>query len=117
MTKKKALKILSIAFVICVLTQYTISGLKITHASPEEEDIKTDASNYDFYYTEHITYSEYLEEIQENEKVTKTQYFQPDTLNSTYDEREAATVSENENLIIPMVVEESGFYNITAFFN
>lgn len=113
MTKKKTLKILSIAFVICMLTQYTISGLKITHASPEEADTETDASNYDFYYTEHITYSEYLSEIQENEKVTKTQHFQPDTMNSTYDEREATTVSENENLIIPIVVEESGIYNIT----
>lgn len=113
MKVKKMLKIISIALLICLVAQYTINGYQITHAFPEETDTSTDASNYDFYYTEYTTYSEYLEAAEEQKSGTKTMTFTPDTLNSTYEERQAVTVGENENLIIPITVEESGFYNLS----
>ncbi len=113
MKKRKVFKILSIALLVCMLTQYTVRGFRITHASPEEPDMSTDASNYDFYYTEYTTYSEYLAGIEGGEKGTKTISVEPDTQNSTYDSKEAAEVRENENLIVPVSVEEAGFYNIS----
>lgn len=114
MKVKKTVKIISVALAVCIIAQYTVHGYQITHASKEDADLETDASNYDFYYTEYTTYSEYLAELGEKADGTVEKSFVPDTLNSTYEGREAATVTENENLIIPVTVEEDGFYNLSV---
>lgn len=69
-----------------------------------------------FYYQDYNTYNEYLANIKEGENATQTLSIGIDALNNVeteiFDGRKAITVGENEELSIPITIEESGFYNI-----
>lgn len=109
MKKKKNIKSLFITgLAACVFVVNTVSGVSVSYAAEGTQE----NSQYDFQYFENDTYNEYLAKIGTGVVATKTLDFSVDAYDSEYDGKQAVTVGENERLTIPIVVEESGFYNI-----
>lgn len=118
--KKKLVKsFAAAALAVCLLSQEWTVAFAAKDASAEN-GAETEKS--DFYYTAYDTYNDYIAGITTESNVTRTLTISPQTYDTgmskdvtkkEYDGVPAVIASEDSLLVIPVSVEESGFYNIT----
>lgn len=122
--KRKLIKSLAVTMLaVCLLAQEMAVSFAAKESSAESTGEAVDSGyESDFYYTAYDTYNDYITGITAESSVTRTltvsaQAYDTNTsknvTESEYDGVGAITAPEDGLLVIPVSVEESGFYNIT----
>lgn len=94
--------------VVCVLLQSIPTTMSCVHAENALRE-----SQYDFYYVDNNTYSEYITNVGNKKDSTETLCFSGVVVDSQYEGKDAVTIKENGTWSIPVVVNEEGFYNVS----